>query len=94
MTRIDQHKNSDDLQMEQGLVTLADEMAEFTSINAFIVSSMANLISSGEEANHDVINGARYCSDITQERALKIRKNMNLILNKYRKGGRALKAED
>jgi hypothetical protein len=94
MARIDQHKNSDDLQMEQGLVTLADEMAEFTSINAFIVSSMANLISSGEEANHDVINGARYCSDITQERALKIRKNMNLILNKYRKGGRALKAED
>jgi hypothetical protein len=55
---------------------------------------MALLISSGEDANHEVINGARYCSDITQERALKIKKIMNLILNKYRKGGRALKAED
>ena len=94
MARIDQHNNVDDLPMEQALVTLADELAEFISINAFMVSSMALLIISGEEANHEVINGARYCSDITQERALKIKKVMNLILNKYRKGGRALKAED
>jgi hypothetical protein len=94
MARIDQHNNVDDLPMEQALVTLTDELAEFISINAFMVSSMALLITSGEKANHEVINGARYCSDITQERALKIKKIMNLILNKYRKGGRALKAED
>jgi hypothetical protein len=94
MARIDQHNNVDDLPMEQALVELADELAEFVSINAFMVSSMALLITSGEEANHEVINGARYCADITQERALKIKKIMNLILNKYRKGGRALKAED
>jgi hypothetical protein len=94
MARIDQHNNVDDLPMEQALVTLTDELAEFVSVNAFIVSSMASLITSGEEANHEVVNGARYCSDITQERALKIRKLMNLILNKYRNGARASKAED
>jgi hypothetical protein len=94
MARIDQHNNVDDLPMEQVLIVLTDELAEFISINAFMVSSMALLISSGEEANHEVINGARYCSDITQERALKIKKIMNLILSKYQTGRRELQAED
>lgn len=80
---IDQHNNADDPAMEQALVVLADEMAVFVSVNAFLISSMANLISSGKDASHEVSSGAKYCADATQARALEIKESLNLMLRKY-----------
>lgn len=94
MIKTDRHDKVDDLAMEQALVTLADELAEFVSTNAFMVSAMANLITSGGEANREVISGARYCSEITQDRALNIKQIVNLILAKHRQDMRIQKADD
>jgi hypothetical protein len=82
MDGVDQHNIVDDLPMEQALIVLADELGEFVSINAFLVNSMASLISSEHGVNFEVIEGARYFSDDSQARALKIKETLNLILSK------------
>ena len=88
MAKTDQHKYVDDLQLEQALITLIDEFAEFVSVNAFLVNSMASLISADEVSNREVLDGARYCSDASLTRALEINASLNLILSKYQKGER------
>ena len=86
MARTDQHKYVDDPQLEQAVTTLVDEFAEFVSVNAFLVNSMASLISADEVCNREVVDGARYCSDASQARALEIKASLNLILRKYQRG--------
>ena len=46
IARNDRHKYVEDLPMEHVLIVLADELAEFISVYAFLVGSMASLISS------------------------------------------------
>jgi len=88
VAKIDQHKYADDPQLEQALIALIDELAEFVSVNAFMVNSMASLISADEVSSREVVEGARYCSDASQARALEIKASLNLILSKYQKGER------
>ena len=91
---IDQHKNADDLPMEQALIVLADELAEFVSVNAFLVGSMASLISSDEGGDREFAEGARYCSDASQARALEIKESLNRILRQCQAGGRKKQTGD
>jgi len=88
VAKIDQHKYADDPLLEQALIDLIDEFAEFVSVNAFLVNSMASLISADEVGKREVAEGARYCSDASQARALEIKASLNLILSKYQKGRR------
>lgn len=85
MANIDQHINDDDLPLEQALIVLADKLAEFVSVNAFLVGSMASLLSSDEGGNREVVEGARYCSDASQIRALQIKESLNQILKNHRR---------
>lgn len=94
MAKIDQHKYVDDIQLEHALINLIDELAEFVSVNAFLVNSMASLISVDEIGSREVVEGARYCSDASQARALEIKASLNLILRTYQRGGREKQAKN
>lgn len=73
---------------------LVDELAEFVSVNAFLVGSMASLMSSDEGGDRKVAEGARYCADASPARAFEIKDSLNRIQRQCQEVGRKKQTGD
>ncbi len=67
------------LPLEQELLQLADGLAEYSAINAFLCRSFAAVLSADDAAGEDVIQGAKYFSDFLQHRVRELRYGLELV---------------
>lgn len=74
------------LPLEQDLLQLADGLAEYTVINAFLCSSFTAVLSVDEAAREEVIQGAKYFSDFLQRRLRELRYDLDLVRERHSRG--------
>ncbi len=72
------------LGFEQDLLQLADGLAEYSAINAFLCNSFTAALSAEEAAREEVIQGAKYFADFLQCRLQEIRYELDLVRERYR----------
>ncbi len=63
------------------LVLIADDLAEYVSLNAFL--SHALISGLAEECREEVIEGARLCARILQSRGHALQQNMQDVCEEY-----------
>ncbi len=63
--------------LDQALVRLEDESAEFYCLQSFLCSAFTAVMSSNHAMRVEVIQGARQCSEMLEERAWKLRQSIS-----------------
>lgn len=88
MSLFDGPVSGEELPLEHALIQLVDDYAQFASVNAYLLSSMTQLLSSGNGLNQtlqeEVIAGAMILSEAVQLQVLEIKKSLYLVLKQYR----------
>ncbi len=68
-----------ELTLAQEVTALADRFAEFSSLNAFLCKSLTAVMSANEPLRPDVIEGAKYCAESLDEKALELKRALDHV---------------
>jgi len=74
-----QHTRDQPAALENELIQLIDDFAEFSDINAFMCHAFATSLSDPKWLNPEIITGARLCSIWLQSRTNKLKNDIRQI---------------
>lgn len=72
-----------ELPLAQEIIQVADDFAEFNSVNAFLCCAFTAVMSSHEPIREEVIQGARHCSASLQARAQELKDSLYSLGDRY-----------
>jgi hypothetical protein len=71
------------LPLAQQMIKMADDLAEFNCVNAFLCSALSAVMSSHEPLGEEVIQGAKHCSAFILARAQELKHSMDQVRDQY-----------
>lgn len=69
--------------LEEELIKLNDDFAEFSDVSAFLCRAYATTLADHERLNQDIISGARICSSWLQEKACTLKTDLRHVHARY-----------
>lgn len=77
------HLSSKTPLLENELIQLIDDFAEFSDISAFLCNAYATTLADHERLNQEIISGARICSVWLQSRTSKLKADIQDVHARY-----------